>query len=939
VQVRLLGPVDVTVEGVARPVSGVRRKAVLAVLALHPGEIVSTGRLIDIIWGDAGPLTSANTLQSHVSHLRRVMGSRSAILAQAPGYVLDLGAEATDVEAAERLIGQAAQSSDPAESVRLLEEALAWWRGPALADVTGLAWLDEQARRLQQLWLQARKALAEASLALGEHAQVLTDLERLARDHPLDEQIHRLLMLALYRSGRQTDALAAYRGLRRALGEDLGVDPDRQLRDLEAAILRQDTALDLPATTIAATVPAAVAESVPAQLPLAAQAFAGRGAELAYLDAVLTGVGETSPAGPTAAVISAVSGTAGVGKTALAVHWAHRVADRFPDGQLYVNLRGFDPSGSVMSSEEAIRGFLDGLKVSPQRIPTGLDAKAALYRSLLAGRRILVLLDNALDAKQVRPLLPAAPGCLVLVTSRDELTGLVATEGAHPLSLDLLTHDESRQLLARRLGPDRIAGEPAAVEEIIARCARLPLALAIVAARAATHPNFRLQALAAEISDSCERLDALTGGDPTSDVRAVFSWSYRLVNPAAGRLFRLLGLHPGPDISTAAAASLAGAPAGVVRPLLTELTRAHLVTEPAPGRYTFHDLLRAYATELAEATDPHHERHAATHRALDHYTHTAHRAAGQLNPYRDPITLAAPAEGVTPERLTGHDAALAWFTAEHTVLLRMVEAAAATGFPEHTWLLAWTLPDFLNRQGHWNAWANTQQLALAAARQLADAGRQAHAHRSLGGAHTILAQYDQAESHFQQALDLHRTLGDRVGQARAHLSLGSLLDRQGDGRESLRHVQAALDLFRAAGHRYGQANALCSLGWCHAGLGEYQQALAACQESLALHREIGDRHGEAATWDSLGYTHHTIGAHDEAATCYHTALDMYRELGDRFEEATTLTNLGATHHAAGCPDAARDAWQRALTILTDLDHPDADDVRTKLHQLDPTMIV
>jgi tetratricopeptide (TPR) repeat protein len=547
---------------------------------------------------------------------------------------------------------------------------------------------------------------------------------------------------------------------------------------------------------------------------------------------------------------------------------------------------------------------------------------------------MLVLLDNARDAQQVRPLLPAAPGCLVVVTSRDGLSGLVATEGAHPITIDLLTHDESRQLLARRLGPDRIAAQPQAVDEIIAWCARLPLALAIVAARAAIHPNFGLQALAAEISGSRERLDALAAGDPTSDVRAVFSWSYRLVSPPAGRLFRLLGLHPGPDIDTAAAASLAAAPAGQVRPLLAELTRAHLVTEPTPGRYTFHDLLRVYAGELAQATDPQPEQHAARHRLLDHYVHTAHSAAGQLNPYRDPITLAAPAEGVTPQRLAGHDAALAWFTTEHTVLLRAVDFAAATGLHDHTWQLAWTLADFLGRQGHWNAWADTQRQALAAAQQAGDSGRLAHAHRGLGSAHTILAQYKEAESHLRQALDLYRALGDGIGEARAHISLGSLLDRQGHGRDCLHHAQAALDLFRAAGHRYGLANALCSVGWCHAVLGEHEQALAACQESLDLHREIGDRHGEAATWDSLGYTHHTAGAHDEAASCYQNAIDMYRDLGDRFEEATTLTNLGESQHAAGRLDAARDTWQDAVTILDELDHPNGDEVRIRLHELD-----
>jgi tetratricopeptide (TPR) repeat protein len=520
-----------------------------------------------------------------------------------------------------------------------------------------------------------------------------------------------------------------------------------------------------------------------------------------------------------------------------------------------------------------------------------------------------------------------------VVTSRNQLASLVIAEGAHPLTLDLLAHDESRELLARRLGPDRIAAEPAAVDEIIARCARLPLALAIVAARAGTHPQFSLQALAAELADRGDRLDALASGDLIGDVRAVFSWSYHALTPDAAGLFRLLGLHPGPDISAPAAASLAGHPAARVRPLLLELARANLVTEQAPGRYTFHDLLRAYAIELAQATDSDADRRSAIQRALDHYVHTACAAAVQLNPYRDPIGPAAPLDGVTPQVLTGYDAAFGWFTAEHAVLLRAVDFAAPAGFPEHTWQVAWALADFLERQGHWTDWANTQRLALAAAQQLADPGRQAHAHRVLARAYTILTQYGEAERHLRYALDLYRDLDDLAGQASTHLSMGPVFERQGRGRESLHHAQLAYDLFLATGHQYGQANALNSVGWCHAMLGEHEEALSCCEQALVLHRDVGDRHGEAATWDSLGYTHFAMGNHGPAATCYQEALDLYRAMGDRYEEAATLTNLGGTLHAAGRADDAREAWQQSLLILDDLDHPDADEVRAKLDDL------
>jgi len=925
-RVRLLGPVDVVVDGAMRPVRGLRRKAVLAVLALHRGEIVSTDRLIDTVWGEAAPSTAVNTVQSHVSHLRQVLGSKAAILARPPGYVLDLGEDATDVEVAERLIRHGARSADRADGARQLRAALALWRGRPLVDVAGLAWLEEQAGRLDQLWLHATQALIEIRLALGEHAQLLPELEDLVRQHPFDEQLHGQLILALYGTGRQGDALAAYRRLRRALNDDLGIDPSPALRDLEAAILRQDPTLDLPPPAM--TLPAAPAP-VPAQLPLAVRAFGGRDGELAELDALLPGTAQQAAGQPGAVVVSAVSGTAGVGKTALAVHWAHRVAARFPDGQLYVNLRGFDPTGPALDPATAVRGFLDAFEVPAHCIPEDLPAQTAMYRSLLAGKRVLVVLDNARDVEQVRPLLPGTAGCMAIVTSRNQLTGLVAAEGAHHVTLDLLTPPAARDLLARRLGAGRVAGEPDAVDAIIASCARLPLALAIAAARAATNAGFPLAALAAELRESSGALDALHSGDPATDVRAVFSWSYRTLSPDAARLFRLLGLHPGPDFAAPAAASLAGiGTPGQVRALLAELTRAHLLTEHAPGRYTFHDLLRAYATELANGIEANEQRRTARHRIQDHYLHTAYPAALLLNPHRDPIALTRPQPGVTPERLTDHQQALAWFTAELRVLLAILNDA--TCLDTHIWQLAWTLTTFLNRQGHWCEWAATWRAALEAARRLADPSAQAAAHRGLGWAYNQLGRCDEATAQFQHALDLYDKSGDRVGHADIHLDLGRALVRTGGNVQALDHAQEALRLYVAAGHRAGQALALNNIGWCHTLLGDHQHGLVACQQALALHQELGNRDGEAGTWDSLGLVHHNLGQHARAVACYRRALDLYRDLGDRYEEAMTLTNLGDAHQAVGHHPAARETWQRALTILDQLAHPDGDLVRARL---------
>jgi len=615
VRVRLLGPVDVVAEGGPRPVRGLRRRAVLATLALHHGQAVSTGRLVDAVWGQTAPPAALNTLQSNVSYLRQLLGSKAAILARPPGYVMDLGDDGTDMQLAERLLRQGIQSADPGRRVRDLREALALWRGNPLADVAGLAWLEEQAARLDLLRERIQRALSEARLAVGEHAQLVPDLEQMVAEHPLDEQLHGQLMLALYRNGRQADALAAYQRLRFTLAEELGIDPSQAVRDLETAILRQDPVLDVPAPA-AALLPASPARPIPAQLPPRVAGFAGREQELARLDAILSQAahgGQTRGA-PTA--IAAIIGTAGVGKTTLAVHWAHRVRERFPDGQLYVNLRGFDWCRPAVDQGHALRKILDALALSPERIPDDLQAQVGLYRSLLAGKRMLVVLDNARDAEQVRPLLPGSPGCLALVTSRNQLTGLVAIEGALPLGLDLLTVSEARDLLARRLGPDRVASEPEAASEIIERSARLPLALTITAARAATKPGFPLAVTAAELRQAATILDPFHGGDLATDVRAVFSWSYRTLSTDAARLFRLLGLHPGPDITLAAAAGLAGIPAEQARLLLAELAYAHLLTEHSPGRYAFHDLLRAYATEQAHTYDSDHDRHAAVVRIL-----------------------------------------------------------------------------------------------------------------------------------------------------------------------------------------------------------------------------------------------------------------------------------------------------------------------------------
>lgn len=664
---------------------------------------------------------------------------------------------------------------------------------------------------------------------------------------------------------------------------------------------------------------------VPRQLPADVAGFVGRAAPLRVMDALADG-------GGAAVVISAIAGTAGVGKTALAVHWAHRVAGRFPDGQLYVNLRGFDPGGTPVMPEVAVRGFLDALGVPPQRIPAGLDAQAALYRSRLAGKRVLVVLDNVRDAEQVRPLLPGTPGCLALVTSRDQLTGLVAG-GARPLPLDLLSTVEARELLAARLGARRVAAEPEAVAEVVEACARLPLALVIAAARSVTRPDLRLTTLAAELRDARHRLDALATGDAVTDVRAVFSWSYHCLGAGAARMFRLLGRHPGPDISISAAASLAGVAPAEVRPLLAELTAAHLLAEHRAGRYALHDLLRVYAAEQGDRTDPADEQRTAINRMFDYYQHTAYAADRQLYPHRESLTLDPPEPGARPEEPPDAAWALEWFTAERVVLLTLMDHAAATGWDTRAWQLGWVLATHLVRQGLWHDYVTTQWTAVRATRRLADPAAEARSHRGLAYAFNLLGRYDDAYSHLMDALGLSVAQADRVEEANNHLGLAEVERRRGHNTEALAHAQHALALYRDLGMRNRQANALNDIGWFHAVGGEYRRALAESQQALALHQESGDQTGEAGAWHNLGYVHQHLGDYEQALACYRRALTLTRVIGDRHREATALTHLGEAHLDAGDADAAGEAWRQALAILRDFSQSDADRLRVRLREL------
>jgi len=931
----VLGPVEVWMDGRAVEAGHARQRAVLAVLLLDAGRAVPAEMLIDRVWGEDPPRTVRNVLYGYVARLKALLASGKdpgVILSRRPGgYLLEAGPDRVDLGRFRRLVAEAGAAAGDDERTRAaLGEAVGLWRGAALAGLDS-PWLNAIRATLELERAAAVLDLNDIRLRRGDHAELSGELAAQAATSPMDERLIGQLLLALYRCGRQAEALRWYEETRLRLAGELGADPGPGLQMLHQQILRGD----VPRLAIRSS-----ATPVPRELPADVSAFTGRAAEVAELDRLLLtarpaedgdGNGRGAIRAPTA-VISAVSGTAGVGKTALAIHWARRAADRFPDGQLHVNLRGYDPARPVTAAD-ALAGFLRALAVPGQDIPPDQDERAARYRSLLSGKRMLIVLDNASTAEQVRPLLPGTPGCAVLVTSRDSLPGLVARDGAARLDLDLLPPEEAVALLTELIGEPARA-DPHATAELARQCARLPLALRVAAERAAARPRVPLTDLVADLADQQRRLDLLDAAeDPRTAVRAVFSWSYRQLSDQSARMFRLLGVHPGPDISIPAAASLAAMAETDARRLLRELARAHLIAEHLPGRYAFHDLLRAYALEQTRTTDSDADRRKATGRMLDHYLHTAARAGRLLNPSLEQVVLAPPRPGAAAEQPADRGEALAWFEAERQVLLVAPTFATGSGFGSHAWQLAWAAAPFLRARGYWREWAASQRTALAAAARLGDTAARAVCSRLLASACTYLGDHDQARSHYASSLTLYRQLGNRLGEAKVHQNLVLLAEREGRYDDALRHAEQELRLFRAIGDKASEAGALNDVGWHQGLLGDYQQAQAFCRQAITLSAEVGHRWLEGAAWDSLGYAEHHLGNLAEAAACYRRALSLHRESGDRFDEAQVLIHLGESRHAAGELAQAREAWQQALAILEDLQHPDADQVRAKLGEL------
>jgi DNA-binding SARP family transcriptional activator/tetratricopeptide (TPR) repeat protein len=925
----LLGPVVVRRDGVAVPVPRGRQRALLAVLLLNAGRVVSVAEIAETLWGTA-PLPSASaTVRNYVKRLRRVLenADQARILTQSPGYVMRVDPGELDVSRFEVLLDGARGAARggsweaAADQARL---ALALWRGEPLADVESEALALREVPRLTELRLQAAELRIGAELRLGRPAAVIAEAERLTAAHPLREHLHALLMLALYREGRQAEALAVYRRARRVLVAELGAEPGPELRELQRRILTSDAVLAGPDRGRLTPDPAQQAgarpAAVPRELPGPVPQFVGRAAELAELTAVLEPAeapevsGAPGPGGarrPRTLLISAIAGMPGVGKTALALQWAHRVADRFPDGQLHVNLRGYHP-GQPRPAADALAGFLRSLGVAEQDIPAGTEERAARYRSLLAGRRMLIVIDNATDAEQVRPLLPGTPSCVALVTSRDALAGLVARDGARRLDLGPLPPADAVGLLRALIG-ERTDAEPEATVTLAGYCARLPLALRVAAERAAAAPGVSLADVASELADQRERLDLLdAAGDPLTAVRAVFSWSVRHLDDEAARAFRQLGLHPGADIDAYATAALTGTTLRQAGWLLGRLARAYLIHPLGTGRYGLHDLLRAYAADEAADHDSEEERRAALTRLFDHYLATAAVAADSLFP-ADPDQPAVPVGAGPVPPITSPAAALAWLDAHRSALVAVAAYAADHGWPGHAIGLAATIFRYLD-VGHFADAAAMHGHARRAAARAGDRAAEAAALTMLGAAHAGLGRLRQATRALEQALAMCRADGDRIGEARALGNLGMADYCRGSYRRSAMCHREALAIYRAADDRAGQARELHALGLVALRQGRYEQAAGHLGRSLALFRAVGTSSGEALVLGNLGELELRQGRYGLAADHLRRSLGLGRKIGSRFCQAQTLACLGVSELRQGRRQQAIGHLRQALEL-------------------------
>ncbi|HEV3380667.1 MAG TPA: tetratricopeptide repeat protein [Trebonia sp.] len=900
-------------------ISATRLRVLLAVLLWRANQPVSADEIAELVWDGAPPAGAPDAIRALVMRLRRRLDPRAAarIVTRAPGYAIEVTGDELDAarfEMLTRQAGAAVSAGRWAQASRTAAEALGLWRGTPLADISSQLLRDRWVPRLEQLHVQALDWRIEGDLHDGRHEQLIPELRDLTARYPLRENFHSRLMLALYRCGRQAEALAGYQRARDVLIAELGIEPGPGLRDLHQRILSADPVL------IAAGMPGTAAAegksepAVPRELPAAVPGFTGRSAELKELSRLLDRPAEQVRG---TVVISAIGGAGGVGKTALAVHWAYQVAGRFPDGQLYVNLRGYDP-GRPVPPADALAGFLRSLGVRGRDIPPETDERAARYRSLLAGKQMLIVLDNAGSADQVRPLLPGTPSCAVLVTSRDALAGLIVGDGAVRLDLDALPLEEAVALLRTLIGA-RVNADPEAAAELAGQCCRLPLALRVAAELAVSRPAVPMAGLTGELADVRTRLDVLTtGGDPRTEVRTVFSWSYERLDPDAARTFRMLGLHPGRDFDSYATAALTGATLPEACRALDELNRAHLLSAASRGRYDMHDLLRGYAGDLAATLDDGQERHEALTRMFDYYLHTAAVAMDLLFPAeRDEHPrvsgLAAPVPQL-PDAETARD----WLDSERPTLVAVSGHAALNGWPDHATRLAITLSSYLGNGGYFPEALAIFGNALVAAHRTGDRAIEASALTLIGNVDWLQSRFPQASDHYRQALALSREAEDRMTEASALGGMGLCETALGDYEQAARHQQDVLVIYRDIGDRVGEARALGNLALARRLQGRYQEAEDYQQRLLALSREIGDREGEVLALSGLGTVNLRLGRYQEAERYLTQGLAICRETKNLVFASGILTTIGEVHERLGRLKEAADDFEQALPVLREV---------------------
>jgi tetratricopeptide (TPR) repeat protein/DNA-binding SARP family transcriptional activator len=976
VQFTLLGDVTADRDGHLLQFGG-RQRSVLAVLLFQPNTVVRSTEIVRLVWGDqpgSPPQASNGRVADYISRLRtafRKVGADQevALVSRPPGYLLRVDKENIDWHRFRRLVDSARRARDAVElgeAARLLRDALDLWRGPPLADVGPT--LDPIRRQLDDGRLAAAEDLAEIELARGRADRVVGLLIELTMQHPLRERLVALLIRALHAAGRRDEAVTAYHRSRSQLVDRLGLDPADAIQHAYQALLTDQPPSVQPAQ------PAG-----PRQLPLDTANFVGRTAELATLlelAAAPTAPGSTDPArtdpaashrplepGGTASpngsagapatgalasglpatgepatatpatgtpatgepaagtpaagvgVICVVDGMAGVGKTAFAVHAAHLLAHRFPDGQLFLDLHGYTANAPQVEPAEALARLLRSLGVAGETIPQHLDDRAALYRDRLAQRRTLILLDNAYSADQVRPLLPAAAGCLVLVTSRRRLTAL---DDAHPLSLETLPAVAAITLFGRVAGPDRLRGQHAEVERIADLCGGLPLAIRIAAARLRNHPAWEPRYLADRLSEAADPPVELDDGERS--IAAAFTLSYRGLTDTHQRMFRLLGLVPGSDVDAYAAAALIDASVGQAERLLQDMLDAHLLGQQVADRYRFHDLMRLFAARLAAAEDAEPDRRAALARLFSHQLHTAAAAMDVLFPHERGRRPEVETPGTPGRDVAAPPAARAWLDAERPNLIAAATFAVEHGWPEHTWQLGAILFRYLVNGAHYADALQLNRQALRAVRSRPGHAGEGTALDHLGNTYRRLGRFEEALDHLRRALAAHRAAGDALEEAVTLTNLGLLLGLQGRYDEALDHLHRALLLDRQVGNRANLANTLANLGNLHQFSGDYSAALDCYRQALQISADIGDRAGEGTALANLGNIQLRGGNYDQAADHYERALQIFADIGDRAGQGSALTNLGEVQERRGRYDLAVEQLQRALTIYQEIGH-------------------